>query len=199
MSNATREKLCAATLALLDGPDGATAVSMRRVAAEVGLTTMAIYKHFPNRDALLRAATAAEYKKIARYFQRANARKDIKGLRGMLGYLDYALDHPHLFQYMFSSQRKDAQSFPKGLNDGKSPTLNILHSFVETAMEEGFFRKDNVFETSLTIWSHAHGLIVLYQAGRIELPRKKFRQLYIRSLDRLLDGLQNLEAHSKNR
>jgi hypothetical protein len=50
--------------------------------------------------------------RIGGYFQRANARKNVKGLRGMLGYLDYALEHPNLLLYMFSSTRKDAYTFP---------------------------------------------------------------------------------------
>lgn len=191
MRVSTREKICRIALRMLDEPKGAAGVSMRRVARLARITPMAIYKHFMNRDALLRAATATEYKRIGGYFRRANARSSIRGLRGMLGYLDYALDHPNLFQYMFSSARKDAYTFPSELNAGKSPTLNILHSFVREAIDSGVLRKNDVFETSLAIWAHAHGLIALYHAGRIELPRKQFRQLYMRSLNYLLDGLYN--------
>jgi hypothetical protein len=56
-------------------------------------------------------------------------------------------------------------------------------------MESGMLRKDDVFETSLSIWAHAHGVIMLYLAGRIELPKGQLRNLYLRSLNRLLDGL----------
>lgn len=35
------------------GRDGLSAVSMRAVAAEVGFTTMALYRHLPNKEALL--------------------------------------------------------------------------------------------------------------------------------------------------
>jgi AcrR family transcriptional regulator len=189
MKKPTRERICAVVLKLLDKSGDGNGVSIRRVAAEVGITPMAIYKHFPNRDALLNGATSAEYKRIGAYFERANARKNVKGLRGMLGYLDYALDHPNLFQYMFSRVRADAYVFPGELNAGKSPTMNILYSFVGGAMESGILRKDDVFETSLSIWAHAHGVIMLYLAGRIELPKGQLRNLYLRSLNRLLDGL----------
>ena len=33
--------------------EGAAAVSMRRVAASIGMTAMAIYRHYPSRDTLL--------------------------------------------------------------------------------------------------------------------------------------------------
>jgi len=189
MGKDTGLRICAAALKLLDSSGDAAEVTMRRVAAEVGLAPMAIYKHFPSRDALLKTATLTEYERIGGYFQRANARKNIKRLRGMLGYLDYALDHPNLFRYMFSSAREDAYVFPRDLNAGKSSTMNILHEVVEDAMKSNRMRRDDVFEVSLTIWAHAHGLIALYLVGRINLPRKQFRDLYLRSLNRLLDGL----------
>ena len=188
-NQSTREKLLAVALELMEGPDGVDGVTMRAVAAAAGVTTMATYKHFHNRDALLRAATAAEYPRIAGYFARANARTEVPGMRGMLGYLNYALDHPQIFRYMFSCQRADAFVFPHDLKESKSPTFNILLTVVSELMERRVFRSDDVAETALSIWAHAHGLITLYLCGRIAAPRGTFQKLYMRSLDRLLHGL----------
>ncbi len=185
----TRERLLAAALELMEGPAGVDGVTMRGVAASAGVTTMATYKHFQNRDALLRAATAAEYPRIASYFARASARTEIPGLRGMLGYLNYALDHPQLFRYMFASQRSDAYVFPQDLQAGKSPTFDVLQTVVSELMERRVFRSDDVAETALSIWAHAHGLVTLYLCGRISAPRAALQKLYMRSLDRLLRGL----------
>ena len=190
MKPSAREKILEVVLELLEGPKGLDAVTMRAVAARSGITAMAIYRHFASRDALLEAATVAEYGRMSGYFARAAARKNVKGLRGMLGYFDYACDHPHLFRYMFSSNRKDFFTFPAELKAGKSPTLNMLHADVARLMEEGVLKKGDVFETSLTIWAHAHGLMTLYLHGRIKLPRNSFRKLYMRSLNRLLDGIR---------
>jgi AcrR family transcriptional regulator len=188
-SQSTRDTLLAVALELMEGPDGVAGVTMRAVAAAAGVTTMATYKHFQNRDALLRAATAAEYPRIAGYFARANARTDVPGMRGMLGYLDYALDHPQIFRYMFSSLRADAFAFPHDLKESKSPTFNILLGVVSELMERQVLRTDDVAETALTIWAHAHGLITLYLSGRIAVPRATFQKLYMRSLDRLVHGI----------
>lgn len=187
---ATRDVILATVRELMESPTGADGVSMRSVARSVGITAMAIYKHFPDREALLQAATAAEYGRLAKYFERANARTEVKGLRGMLGYLDYACDHPQLFRYMFAARRGDAFTYPADLKAGASPTLNILHRVVMRLMEEGTFATDDAFETSLTIWAHAHGLITLYLSDRIRMPKRAFRDLYMRSLHRLLDGLR---------
>ena len=107
----------------------------------------------------------------------------------MLGYLHYALDHPQIFRYMFSSQRADAFAFPHDLKESKSPTFNILLGVVSELMARRVLRPDDVAETALTIWAHAHGLVTLYLSGRIAVSRTAFQELYLRSLDRLVQGL----------
>lgn len=169
--------------------DGAQAVTIRAVAAGAGVTAMAIYKHFPDRDSLLQAVVDAEYQTIGRYFRRANARRDIPGLRGMLGYLNYACDHPELFRYMFAGRRRGAATFPGELTARKSPTFTVLVDIVDELMARGILRSDDAPEVSLAIWAHAHGLISLFLSGRIDLPRRTFRGLYLRSLARLWTGL----------
>jgi len=190
MRGNTKNRICQAALTLLDSENNAERVSIRRVAAMAGITAMAIYKHFPNREALLREATSAEYVRIREYFERANRDTSVASLRGMLGYLNYALDHPNLFRYIFSSQRGDAYTYPTQLNTGSSPTMNLLHQVVQTLMATGELRQDDVFEVSLAIWAHAHGLIELYLAGRFDLAPEQFRGLFLRSLNRLLAGLK---------
>lgn len=86
---------------------------------------------------------------------------------GMLGYLKYALDHPQIFRYMFSSHCADAFVFPHDLKQSKSPTFNILLRVVSELMERQVLRSDDGAETALSSWSHAHGLMTLYLSGRI--------------------------------
>jgi hypothetical protein len=76
--------------------------------------------------------------------------------------------------------------------------LNILHSVVARMMEEGTLAQDDVFETSLAIWAHAHGLITLYLSDRIKMPRMTFRDLYMRSLNRLVDGIRRGPSNTVN-
>jgi AcrR family transcriptional regulator len=193
----TREKILASTRALMGGSTGADGVTMRSVAAACGITAMAIYKHFPDREALLQAVVAAEYIKLSEYFERANARTEVKGLCGMQGYLEYAYDHPQLFAYMFAARREGAFTYPADWRAGKSPTLNSLQAVVERLMDDGILAPDDVAETSLAIWAHAHGLVMLYLSGRVGLSRPNFTALYMRSLTRLLDGLRGTRTAAR--
>ena len=53
-AESTSEKIAAAARKLLD-KEGEEAVTMRRVAAMVGITPMAVYRHYPDRKGLLNA------------------------------------------------------------------------------------------------------------------------------------------------
>lgn len=59
----TRERIVRAALALVDR-DGARALSMRRLGAELGVDPMAVYYHIPNKGALLDAIVEAVMSEI---------------------------------------------------------------------------------------------------------------------------------------
>src|SRR5260370_27972470 len=54
MKATTSQRIARAARRLLD-KEGAESVTMRRVASAVGITPMALYRHYPNRDGLLNA------------------------------------------------------------------------------------------------------------------------------------------------
>ena len=59
----TEQRIARIALGILE-KQGAEAVSMRRIAEAVGVTPMAIYHHFANRDALLRSIVEKEFEKF---------------------------------------------------------------------------------------------------------------------------------------
>ena len=60
MTATTAQKIAGAARRLLD-KEGAEGVTMRRVATAVGITPMALYRHYPNRDGLLNALADAGF------------------------------------------------------------------------------------------------------------------------------------------
>ena len=59
----TADRIAQIALTILEN-EGPEAVSMRRVAEAVGITPMAIYHHFPSREALLNTITDREFAKL---------------------------------------------------------------------------------------------------------------------------------------
>ena len=171
---------------------GAEAVSMRRVADAVGITPMAIYRHFPNRDALLKRISDDSFDAIARHWLARNQGGDVLARVIALQriYLDYALAHPHLFDHAFSARRSDARRYPEDFRAGLSPTLTVAADAVDEAMQAGLLRKDDAWDVAITLWAHTHGLVALYRAGRFSYDEAQFRHFYEASLQRLLEGLK---------
>ena len=187
----TADRIATAALHILER-EGPEAVSMRKVAQAVGITAMAIYHHFPNRAALLQTITDREFQALVAAFDASLLRgtPETRLLRLMDNYIDYAMEHPRIFDYVFSQSRTGARRFPDDFYARRSPTLNRVADTVDEAMRQGLLRKDDVWEVALEFWAHAHGYITLYRAGRFSLAEAQFRRLYRRSLRRLLDGLK---------
>lgn len=186
----TADRILSAARALFER-EGPGAVSMRRVADTVGITPMAIYRHFPNREALLKRISDDSFNEIAHHW---TARADGGDLVARLMavqciYLDYALAHPHLFDHAFSTRREDARRFPEDFRARRSPTANVVHDLVTEAQQAGVLRAGDPWDIAMTLWAHSHGLIALYRAGRFSYDDRRFRNFYEASLRRLLDGL----------
>jgi AcrR family transcriptional regulator len=188
----TSERILRAARTLFER-GGAAAVSMRRVAEAVGLTPMAIYRHFPNREALLKRISDDSFDEIARHWIARNQGSDVLARVIALQriYLDYALAHPHLFDHAFSARRADARRYPEDFRAGLSPTLGIAADAVSEAMRAGLLREDDAWDVAMTLWAHTHGLVALYRAGRFSYDEAQFRRFYEASLGRLLDGLKS--------
>lgn len=186
----TSDQICAAALEILEA-EGAEEVSMRRVAQKVGITPMAIYHHFKNREALLSSVVDHEFSALETDFVQQSlsgiCEEDI--LRILDIYVGYALERPRVFDYVFAVNRSGARRFPEDFRGGRSPTLNRMAEIVRAGMTKGQLRSDDAWEVAMQLWAHVHGYVMLYRAGRFSLSEKSFRALVKRSILRLLYGL----------
>lgn len=187
----TADRIAHVALSILE-QEGPEAVSMRRVAEAVGITPMAIYHHFPSREALLNTITDREFDKLLSYMQAhpLNGSVEERLFAVMEGYVDYAFAQPRVFDFVFSRPRPGARQFPKDFRARRSPTLNPVADVLAVEMEEGFLKTDDVWEVAFALWAHVHGYVMLYRAGRIALSEKEFRKLLHRSMRRFLHGLK---------
>jgi AcrR family transcriptional regulator len=188
--NNTSVEIYACALRLLEA-EGAQAVTMRRVAKEVGVTPMALYHHYKNRESLLNAVVDKEFEQLAQFFQRPARERafEEKIIHIMDGYVDYALAHPRIFEYVFSSPRSGARRYPGDFRARRSPTLNIMADTIRLLIQEKRLKRDDVWEIAMQLWAQVHGYLMLYRAGRFEMTDREFRNLIHRSLRRLLYGI----------
>jgi AcrR family transcriptional regulator len=191
MDQTTEERIADTALKLLEG-GGEDGVSMRRVAAAVGITPMAIYHHFADRRALLNFVVDREFAKYVDSLQALPRRGTYESqiLTCMDAYIDYAFAHPRIFDYVFAEPRQGARRFPEDFRARRSPTLNPVADLLQKAMVAGYLKQDDVWEVAMELWAHTHGYVALYRGGRFDLPEKEFRALVRRSIRRMIHGLK---------
>ena len=108
----------------------------------------------------------------------------------MEAYIDYALERPRIFDYVFSQSRPASRRYPEDFRQRRSPTLNPLADQVADAMASGWMKEYGIWEVALELWAVTHGYVALYRAGRFSLEEKKFRALVRRASRRIIHGLQ---------
>jgi AcrR family transcriptional regulator len=176
----TRERILAAARALFvkHGPEG---VSMRAVAAKVGLTPMALYRHFRSKEVLHEALVEQGHAVFLQYLQRALAEPSPGGrlARSAFEYLNFALEHRQDYRVMFMTALPTRASGAPAWRD--VATFRFLVDRIRDAAAAGLLDIDDLETTALSSWAHVHGLVSLYLSNKLQLDEAQFRDLYIRS------------------
>lgn len=164
---------------------------MRSVATAVGITPMAIYRHYPGRAALLNALADQGFAEVAALLKkrRSSGKAEQRLLKMLDIFVDHALENPRLFELMFLKPRQGARRFPPDFKAGKSPTAGQVVETVRDGMRSGEFRQDDPWEVGFEIGALSHGLIALYLGGRVDATQTSFRALYRRSFRRYIQGI----------
>jgi AcrR family transcriptional regulator len=149
----------AARLIATEGADGLT---LRRVADEVGTSTMAIYTHFGGMPELRRAVRQEGFARLAaRAAQKGEGDDPVADLARLgLAYHEQAMSDPHLYRVMYMEQPLDAADAAAG-----SGTFNILTAGVQRCIDSGRFDPANAVELATQFWAFGHGVVALELAN----------------------------------
>lgn len=163
-------------------------VSMRKVGDAIGVTATALYYHFRNKQALLDAIADRGFTVFDSRVRSVNT-KDPGGIirAVLLGYRQFAQDHPNLFRLMFVEPRPVARKFPADFAAHRSAVFNLLWKAVSDCMEEDA-DPDESLHLAHDIWVLTHGHILLWRAGRFS-NETLFHEVLDRSIDRFIDTL----------
>lgn len=141
--------------------------SLRQVARETGVSSAAVYRHFPDKAALL-AALASEGLDRLGAAQRAAAAEAGFGIAGFNAsgrtYVRFALQHPALFR-MIMTHSPPVDHFAADPAHVSSP-MRWLRSSVAALAPEGV-SPEALRRAALRAWSRVHGLAMLILDGQI--------------------------------
>ena len=184
----TRDKILAAARKAFDR-HGLEGLSLRDVAAKVGITPMAIYRHFAGKEALVDALVLDA---LDEWSARVAALPPAAGLAKIeqMGeaFLDFALREPRRFEAAFLLHSRKARRYPDDFVAGLSPAGNVQLGIIEKAMAQGLLEASSPIEIVLTNAALSQGLVSLYRAGRVAGGEDGFRKLYRASMRRSIES-----------
>jgi AcrR family transcriptional regulator len=139
--------------------EGWAAVTMRRVATEIGVTQPVLYSAFSGRQALIDAVALDGFGAVTAALEAA----DVSPLARMRAYLDFAAAHPNIYEAMFS--------MPSGLVFAADAHEPLSRAFA--AISVAFPGPDDT--RAEVAWSTLHGLVTLQASGRLPESRLQAR------------------------
>jgi AcrR family transcriptional regulator len=168
----------AAALALLEA-EGAEALSMRGLAQHLKLAPNALYRYFPNREALLAALGGRAAEDLCTVLAEASsglARK--KALRALAAaYLGFARQRPHLYAIVVLAEAA-----------GAPPADAALQTLLRQRLEE-VVDAVHAPKAAATLWGYLHGMAGLERAG---LLRDLQPDASLWGFEALLKGLKRI-------
>lgn len=158
-----RAAVIAAGLRRLEADDGA-ALGLRALARDVGVSATALYRHFPDKEALLDALAGEGLRRLgalqARAWEKAGG-----GAAGFMAagvaYVRFARDEPALFRLSFTRQMPERHADAQG--DCGDVAYELLRAGVETL--PGIADADTA---ALHAWALVHGLAMLILDRRVD-------------------------------
>jgi len=201
---ALQTQILDATRAILSerGYDGLT---MRAVADRVEYSVAALYKHFADREELVRALCARDFYAFA---QMLNARPEAKlaaqaapidRLRAIgLSYAEFAIQHPEQYRVMFMAPVNVDKGADIQFGDPESDAYALVAQAVQLALDAGHFPGLDKDLVAQTLWAALHGVLSI-EIAHLCVPKKHipFASLQSRvetALESILLGIEALAA-----
>lgn len=171
--------------------DGLNALSMRKVAKHAGMSTMAAYRHFENKDDLIGHVILEGFRIFQQYFFRAlEGRSPMERLSlSSDAYLYFALENHKYYEVMFMSIAHVTDTPPSQRGqDLVRAAVQFLYDRIAECVDEGLMDGPVSKRKVVHLWSHSHGLISLYLSGHLD-SSTPFTELYQESMSIMLKGM----------
>jgi len=162
-----RERLCEAAERLFaeKGPD---AVTMRQLAAELGVSPMTPYRYFQDKDDILAAVRANGFNRFADALEAARAKAASPRAKGHAvgeAYVNFAFEHPTTYKLMFELDQPHEGDYPDLVAAGRRARATMT-GYIDDQVDSGTLKGDP--ETiGLMFWAATHGAVVLELAGKL--------------------------------
>ncbi|MGZ6994628.1 MAG: TetR/AcrR family transcriptional regulator [Acidimicrobiia bacterium] len=163
----TRDRLIGAAIELVSG-GGEEALTLRALGTHCGLSRGAAYRHFEDKDALVRAIAAAGMTEVTARMGRASAARGRDPLTAaMNAYSDWAIANPSWYRLTFQQRAATPASGVEdaALKDAARGLLELVTQLVVDAQRAGSLPDGDPGELVGILWATLHGAVDLALAG----------------------------------
>jgi AcrR family transcriptional regulator len=176
-----KERLVEAAVRLL-ADSGPEALQARKIAAEAGTSTMAVYTHFGGMAALLDAVASEGFRRLSADLAAVTPTEDpVADLLALsLAYRHTAREHPELFAVTFGRAKglSLAEVVASGDSNEGSTAFGYLLRATERAIEAGRFH-GAPFPAAAQLWSAVHGYVTLETSGHFGQRRQDVEDILV--------------------
>jgi AcrR family transcriptional regulator len=164
-----RDRLCDAAERRF-AEHGAEAVTIRELAADVGVSSMTPYRYFKDKDAILAAVRARAFDRHAQALEQAHDASpadDPIARTNAIGeaYVRFALGHPEAYKLMFDIQQPSAGDYPDLVRAGERSRATMTRH-VRDLTAVGLVKGDPGLIGHL-YWAALHGPLMLHFSGML--------------------------------
>jgi AcrR family transcriptional regulator len=159
------EVLAAAKRLFLE--EGYEHATMRRIAAEIGVSAAALYGYFPDKEAILHAIAEATFGELLAKLQESqlgNASPIERFKAGLRAYVGFGLAHPDEYRLTFLAKmigpERRASACTDTIEDADRSFAILKHGIAEL-MEAGVFAPGDTAAAADAAWACLHGTTAL--------------------------------------
>lgn len=173
----SRDRILAAARAIFER-DGLDGLSIRIVAREAGMSPMGLYRHFPNKDAIVDALMLDGFVAWEGIVRAIEEPDPLAWLRRVLdAFLEFAVADPNRFNAAFLLRASGARKYPDDFAAGRSPVVSLMTARIDEAKAAHQLADAPSTQIALTLSALAQGLVSMERAGRFG-SEEQFRTIY---------------------
>jgi len=169
--------------------EGATGLSLRRLAGDLGVSATTPYRYFHDKEEILAALRAQAFDHFAASLERAyeqSAGSDpmLRAAAVSRAYIEFALADPGAYRLMFDTTQDDDERYPDLARAGERAKRTMTRH-VDAMIDQGSVSGDADL-IGHVFWSAIHGLLMLRLAGKID--EAAFERILHASMEALSRG-----------
>ncbi|HTZ71934.1 MAG TPA: TetR/AcrR family transcriptional regulator [Acetobacteraceae bacterium] len=166
--------------------EGYAQATMRRIAAAVGVSPTAIYLHFSDKDAILKAIAEDFFAELLVKLQQTQTHEGPKLQRlraGLRAYVDFSLERPDEYRLTFQAKQNEMTA-ERCEPDVADLSFAVLESAVEELLAEGLFRPGDPAVIAESIWAAMHGVtaVVMDMMPRVQATKDQLIETVINAV-----------------